>query len=159
MGGKSKSNTGIQIIDEAVDKSVGAVQGAAKNVERNVGDSLNEMVSLTKPGGLNNFGAYVVRSALRTATLGTVNPEQLKGISGKTGAEQKAEDMASDAAAAETAALLAAQIQEVEGKKTAVRTKLAEFSKMRERAPGRQQTLLTSMNSQPGKNTLLTMSK
>jgi len=150
MGGKSKSSTGISLIDSAVDAGVGAVQGAASNIEQNVKGQIADL-SLISKGNFNNYGQYLGRTALRIGTMGVINPNDASNITGDTMSERKAKEaIAAEAdVAAQDAANVAAE------KSRQITSTISGVVGAAQRSPGRTQTLLR--NSPAGSNTLLTI--
>lgn len=150
MGGKSKSSTGISLVDNAVDSAVGAAQGAAKNIEQNVQGQIADL-SLIGKGNVNNYGNYFARTGLRVATLGTINPNDAANLTGSTMSERKAQEAV--AAEADVAAQDAANVAAEKARQ--LQSTISGVVGAAQRSPGRTQTLLR--NAPASSNTLLTI--
>jgi len=152
MGGKSKSSTGVGFIDNAVDSTVGAIQGAGMNIERNTQNTLNNVALLAK-GDFNNVGQSLLQNYAAAATLGLANPDDIRRLTGASGVERKKDKTEADAAA--QVATDAANV--VAEKDRQIKSTIAGVVGAYQRAPGRNQSLL---RGGPGtaSNTLLTIS-
>lgn len=144
--GKSRSNTGIKIIDEAVDFSANTAAQGAKNVERSVGSMLTETAYAVGTGDFNNYGNTLLAAGAGIATGGYSLAAGYKP--GETGTQRKAREEGAKASAQAVADKKAA-----ENAATAQRAgTLRGIIEGRNRAPGRSATLLSSS----GAGTLLT---
>jgi hypothetical protein len=146
VGGKSRSNTGIGIIDQAVDTVTNGASDLARHGESQISGLIGETGYAVNSGNWNNYlqtlGKYAPWLGSDAFKAANTNLE--------TGSERKTREVAQqDAAnaAADVVSAKNAQTRELTGT-------IAGIVNQRSRTPGRQQTLLTGMGGDSG--TLLT---
>lgn len=155
--GKSKSNTGIGIIDTVVDTAANkVVTPVAKNVEKNLQNAATGVASVAR-GDFNNLG----RTVLDVALIGTgaglaINPNDKKRLIGETASERRAREAADRQAALDQQQAADAQAQEIANRNRGFIEEITARAQNRRRSPGIGQSLL-GVSSSGG--TLLTTSE
>lgn len=149
-----------ELLSQAGNRVNMTLTDAGKRSEAIVGQNAADTMAMFRPGGFNNIGNLAYRKFLQgtsLATGGLISNKHINKMSGPTGAERAAKEKADKDIndAKKSAAALATK--EVTDRQNQVLTKLEQVYRLRERSPGRQQTMLTGLGSQPGRNTLLTL--
>lgn len=148
--GRSKSNTGIGLIDNPVNAMVNeGTNKMAKNVEKSI-QKAGQIGGNIISGDFNNMGSNLTTLGLITITAGTANQDDYQRIAGESGDARKIREMG-DAAKAEEAEAAAAVEAENVRQQTA---QISGIIAARKRSPGRAQTLIST---KPSINTLLSL--
>lgn len=154
---KSKSNTGIGFIDDAVDTVVNdGVNRAVENVEsaaQRVGNGLGEIAS----GNLNNVGNTLLEIGAIGLTGGASAALGYKA--GETATERRVREFA-EKTAGEEAVKAAADAKAADDKRLGdINNVIMEMVGSRRRQPGRAATLLTTVGAGNSYGPLLTGSR
>lgn len=126
----------------------GMVQGAGKNIERNVGGTLSNLAYAVSTGNYNNLG----RTLAPLGFGGLINPEDYNTMFGETAIQRAEREATAKAAEEKRMADLAAE-QERQNK---IKTAIDETIMTGLRRPGRAQTSGTLLTSGSAGGTLLT---
>ena len=151
--GKSKSNTGIGFVDNAVDATINqGTNKAAKNVEESAQRMATGVGELSR-GNFNNVGNTLLEIGMGPAGM-------LLGYkAGETPTERRVREM-SEKAYAEDQAKNAADTKAAEDKRLGdINNIVMEMVGSRRRQPGRAATLLTTVGAGSSYGPLLTGSK
>jgi len=154
--GKSKSNTGIKILDDTVDGVTNTVSGAAKNIERNGSSILQNTATAISTGNFNNFDRTLLDIGAAVFTGGAslmANPDDVTNVTGKETGIERATKEAANALNDEARQAKAAEEQRtMDGIASVISGNVG----ARMRSPGRESTLLT-VGGGARRNTLLSL--
>lgn len=137
----------------------GMVEGAGKNVERNVGNILGDFKYAVSTGNFNNIGRSLSEAALAVYTGGAslaVNPDDTEKVMGETSVQRATREGEMKAAEEKQAAKLALEAAKEAERLEGIRTAIDQSIMARLRTPGRAQVSGSLLTGPATGGTLLT---
>ena len=151
--GKSKSNTGIGLIDQTVDATVGATNQVGQNIEKS-GQRMAQGLGEISRGNFNNVG----NTLLETTAVGlTGGVSVLAGYKpGETPTERRTREALAKIYTEEQQQIAAEASAAATKKQSDINTMVSELVNTRRRQPGKAATLLTTIGAASSYGPLLT---
>lgn len=151
--GKSKSSTGIGLIDQTVDATVDATNKAGQNIEKS-GQRMAQGLGEISRGNFNNVG----NTLLETTAVGlTGGLSMVAGYKpGETPTERRTREALAKAYTDEQKQAADTAQAEADKKQSNINTMVSELVNTRRRQPGKAATLLTTVGAARSYGPLLT---
>lgn len=151
--GKSKSNTGIGLIDQTVDAGVNATNQVGQNIEKS-GQRIAQGLGEISRGNFNNAGNTLLETTAAGLTGGV---SVLAGYKpGETPTERRTREALAKIYTEEQQQIAAEASAAATKKQSDINTMVSELVNTRRRQPGKAATLLTTIGAASSYGPLLT---